>query len=918
MSKISIIVPIYNVEDYLAEAIESLIAQTIFQDLDILLIDDGSQDGSTDIAKDYAKKYSNISYYLKENGGLSSARNHGLQYVESKYTMFLDSDDMYTPQACEHLYDFAEENNLDIVVGDLVTFPTETPKYEWKKYYGNGNVVIDLTVGGEDLLRNPSACNKIFKTEILRDKTELFPVGRHFEDAFAIIPLMIDSKRIGLLDETIYLYRQRDNGTSIMDSVFTKEKNYYDYIELIKSLYTPFVEGQKVYQIKFAVEKFIYKTFHGYLNNIFLNDEIVFDDLAKANIFKQIQPIYQNISYKLLENLSNHRVIKTIYYALVTNDEALFVNPQLIVNQIIIRDGVLTSPKHFEIPEINSVHLYASIERLIARDDEIELIGEILSNNAIIDYRLQNPLVLQLKDIEDKTMEFPIQKFNKLDSPYLKQEEDSNCGIKVSIPKALINKSQNSFEIAVCIIEEATQERKHIATLAHGLFHRFKGKVDRQISLDVLPNRTVKLITNASLKEKLIHEKNKIMDHSKLRVGGKLRLMHHATNWALKKKNIVLVAERPDTFQDNSAAFFKYVNTQPNKKKNYYYLADGQSEAYQEAQKYGKVIPKDSIRHFLYLLSADTLVNSYDPDSYMRPSAYSKPEFYRLFGDLIHYNRVFLQHGVTYNNVVQAISNYRIGFEGIVITNKSEEALLKRNAYYNDNQLIPSGFSRYQRLKENIRSNEAIQFDQSQERTILLMPTWRKGLAPLSYDRKGEDFKLDPTKFLASDYYHFYNDLINNKEMIQALEEQNIKLKFFPHYEMRDLLEYFDQPQSDKIEIVPKEKNVQDLLIECDMLITDYSSVFFDVLFMKKPVLFTQFDIDDFYKKHYKKGYLDFEKNELGKSVSTIEETVQEIKNNIERGFTVSDTVLKNIAYYLEYAYQDDNSKTILDFIEKL
>ncbi|SNW00103.1 galactosamine-containing minor teichoic acid biosynthesis protein [Staphylococcus muscae] len=870
------------------------------------------------LQKKYAMEYENISYHLKENGGLSDARNYGLRFASSKYSMFLDSDDMYTRQACEHLYEFAEENHLNIVVGDLETFPKETPNYGWKKYYGNGNHVIDLTVSGEDLIKNPSACNKLFRTDILRDKSALFPVGRHFEDAFAIIPLMFKEKYIGVLDENIYLYRKREDGSSIMDSSFTKEKNYYDYIELIKTLYNELIVGQTNHQVVFATNEFIRKTFHGYLNNIFLNSQVIFDEEKKAWIFDQIQPVYQNINYKYLEKLSNHRVMKTVYYALVTNDKALFVNPFLDVDNIIIRDNTLISKKHFDTPEINSVHLYASIERFIEQEDEILFVGELVSNNMIIDHQLKNPLVVELKDKEGNIIELPIEKFNKLDSPYIKQTDDSACGIMISIPKSVIMHVKNTYEVSLFIVEEATQERKPIITQAHAFLHRFKGKINRHLILDVLPNRTIKIITNASLKQKLILEKNRIMDKSKLRVGSKMRILSHATNWALKHKNIVLVGERSDTFQDNSAAFFKYVNTQPNKKKHYYYLADGRSEAYSEAAQFGKVVRKDSIRHYLYLLSANTLVNSYDPDAYMRPSAYSKPEFYRLFGDLINYNRVFLQHGVTYNNVVQAISNYRIGFEGIVVTNKDEEELLKHGAYYNDQQLIRSGFSRYEKLKENIRTNEPIQFSDEKERIILLMPTWRKGLTPGSYNKKAANQKIDPSRFLASNYYEFYNNLINNEELIKALEEKNIRLKFFPHYEMRDFLEYFNQPKSDKIEIVPKEQNVQDLLIECDMLMTDFSSVFFDVLFMKKPVIFTQFDLDAFYKTHYKKGYLDFTKNELGTSVHTIEDTVNEVKENIENGFTVPTDVLNHIEHYLEYAYQEDNNKAILEFIEEL
>lgn len=919
MSKISVIVPIYNVEEYLAEAIDSLINQTIFSELNVILVNDGSTDNSGEIAMDYASRYSNINYYNKENGGLSSARNYGLKFVESPYTMFLDSDDKYTETACENLYEYAIKNDLEIVVGDLETFPVATPKYTWKKYYGNGNLIIDITKSGEDLLRNPSACNKIFKTSILKNKKELFPVGKHFEDAFAIIPLMISAKKIGVLDDLIYLYRQRKDGSSIMNSLYQNKKNYYDYIDLIRLLHEKFVVNQTNYHIEFAVNKFIYITFHGFINNIFLNHNIHFDDNEKSAIFDQIHFIYKNINFDELKKLNKHRLIIAVYYALSNNLKELFLRPEFHCDKILIRDGILYDSKLYRYYDIGSVHLYASIESLKFVDNNLIFIGEIISNNAIIDINLSNDFKLRLIDSDKKKIELPIEKFSKEDSPFINDNKKNALGIKIIIPKSIIERLNNSNILHVCIIDPESYERKVLGTNAHYLLQRFKGEIDRGVYLDVLNNNSISIKKNYRFRDKLNNNRKKIIHKNKLKVGGKLRLLHHVTNWYLKKKKIVLIAERPDTFQDNSAAFFKYVNGVANKKKNYYYLIDKKASKKDEVGQFGKVIYKDSIKHLLYLLSADTLVNSYDPDSYMGPSAYSKPIYFKIFGDLINYNRVFLQHGVTYNNVAQAISNYRIGFDGIVITNKFEKEMMKNKAYYTENQLIESGFPRYTKLKNYIEDNSGKKLSINKKRIILLMPTWRKDLAPLSYVKKNKDYKLDPSKFLSSEYFHFYNQLLNNKELNQKLKENNILLKFFPHYEMRDFLKYFElEEDNNNVEIVAKEENVQDLLIECDLLITDYSSVFFDVLYMKKPVIFTQFDLEEFYSKHYKKGYLDFKKNELGPSVSSIDETVTQINQVINNNFIVPENILENISIYLEYANKENNNKIILDFIENL
>ncbi|MGO2267821.1 MAG: glycosyltransferase, partial [Vagococcus salmoninarum] len=113
--KVSIIVPIYNVENYLEECIDSLINQSL-SGLQIILIDDGSPDSSGIIADKYSEKYENVEVYHIPNGGLGHARNYGIQYVKGKYVAFVDSDDIMVPDAYELMYKKAEKNDSDIVV----------------------------------------------------------------------------------------------------------------------------------------------------------------------------------------------------------------------------------------------------------------------------------------------------------------------------------------------------------------------------------------------------------------------------------------------------------------------------------------------------------------------------------------------------------------------------------------------------------------------------------------------------------------------------------------------------------------------------------------------------------------------------------------------------------------------------------
>lgn len=119
MTKISIIVPIYNVEKYLKRSLDSLVNQTL-EDIEIILVDDGSTDNSHKIAEDYKENYSNVLLVTKENGGLSDARNFGLQYASGEYIAFIDSDDYVESQMFERMYNLSENGRKKIIESNFL------------------------------------------------------------------------------------------------------------------------------------------------------------------------------------------------------------------------------------------------------------------------------------------------------------------------------------------------------------------------------------------------------------------------------------------------------------------------------------------------------------------------------------------------------------------------------------------------------------------------------------------------------------------------------------------------------------------------------------------------------------------------------------------------------------------------------
>lgn len=124
---VSVIIPIYNVEEYLEECLYSVVHQSM-EGIQAIMVDDGSLDGSSIIAKKFAEKYENFEYIRQENGGLGNARNTGIRYARGKYIIFLDSDDIVPDDAYERMYHAAERNQSDIVVGHVSRFNTTKEK----------------------------------------------------------------------------------------------------------------------------------------------------------------------------------------------------------------------------------------------------------------------------------------------------------------------------------------------------------------------------------------------------------------------------------------------------------------------------------------------------------------------------------------------------------------------------------------------------------------------------------------------------------------------------------------------------------------------------------------------------------------------------------------------------------------------
>lgn len=234
MPKVSVIVPIYNVEKYLEKCINSLLSQTL-EDIQIILVNDGSKDNSGNIAREYEKNNKNrIIYVEKENGGLSDARNYGLKYATGDFVAFLDSDDYIEKNAYEEMYDKAIEENADYVECDFIwEFPNKIRVDKQYPYKNKKEMLSFVRV---------VAWNKLIKSQLITDNNLEFPKGLRYEDVEFTYKLIPFVNKFAYVDKPFIHYVQREGSIAnvqnertaeiftVLDNVieFYKKNNIYE------------------------------------------------------------------------------------------------------------------------------------------------------------------------------------------------------------------------------------------------------------------------------------------------------------------------------------------------------------------------------------------------------------------------------------------------------------------------------------------------------------------------------------------------------------------------------------------------------------------------------------------------------------------------------------------------------------------
>lgn len=872
----SVVIPIYNCGEYLPDAMESLVNQTIgFNDnIQVILVNDGSTDNSKDVCLQYCSKYpDNVSYYEQPNSGVSAARNLGMKYAHGEYINFLDADDKWQNDVFKKATKmFRKHPEIDVIGVRQHNFEASND-YPALDYKFDRDKVVDIFNNYDHI--QLSSASAFFRADQIKD-IKFDTRVKYSEDSKFILEVLCKKERLGIIASSEYMYRKRIASTSAIQNKDTDPDWYIATPQLCykwainKSIekyghVIPYVQYYIMYDYQWrakvripsiistsVVEEYIKitKELISYIDDCII--------LEQRNMWAEYKFEFLKLKYgnKAYDNITyrRHKIYyNNIYLSNIRNKSALRLSSFRVDTKDITISGTFNS----YLPNAD-YKLYATIN---GSDKQIDLIP----TNLNVRYFFGRPF------ISDYGFNVSIdrRKFKSLSFRLLyKDIYMSNMPFK----------SGDQFGMEMCT----------------GLFYTAMGKIYTCKGRNIICIKRTR--HNRMMAYRKCSHWLKLKHRSDIRIL-RLNVMICKRLLHIFHKQIWLFSDRPKAANDNGVALFEYTcKHRPNNVIPVFILSKTSSD-YKAVKNIGKVVSYGTRGHKKLFLLATKNISSQADDWITNPYG----EDIEYVKDLVHSDFVFLQHGITMNDLSSWLSAFSKNIAKFCCSSMPEYQSITSNAKYgfDKNVVKLTGFARYDKLRS------------SPKRELIIAPTWRRNIASLVDQSSG--VRPYSSKLKNSYFYKFYNDLINDPRILSTLKEYDFHAKFLLHHAFTANAQDFTYDNS-LVELVT-DADYSKYFRDGNLLITDYSSVAFDFAYLYKPVIYTQFDKEDFFAGQiYNQGYYSYEKDGFGPVCYNYESTVKAICQQIENGCKMSKKYRGRVNK--TFAYHDNNNcKRILEMI---
>lgn len=776
----TVVAAVYNVEKYLDDFFSSLTKQRLNfkKHIQIILVDDGSVDKSAEIIQKWQQKFpQNIRYFYKENGGQASARNLGLQYVETDWVTFIDPDDFVSPDYFYKTDTFLSKNaNISIVGCPLVFYFEDKDMvkdaHPLKYRFAKGDVVLPLSNLKDHL--QLSASTAFFKIDNIRNAHISFDEAMKpsFEDAKFVTDYILNtdlSTNAAFLSKISYFYRKRSDGSSTLDGAWQNPL-----------LFSRVIEKGCIEILKTAKKKF-------------------------GNIPEHIQRI---VLYHIIW-----------YFGRIVNKPAAL--------------------SHLD--EEQKKHFVALLHEMFSYIDE----KTILRFNLAGTWFFQKVALLGLfKNTAPKSQIAYIEDFD------LKK-------------KQILVKYFSNFPI----IEQWMINGKEI-------FPKYQKEVvyDFLGSLYTKEYRTWLPCHDMGDLELFLAGKR-----AKLTFSGKQfdKLPIETVFTSFKQKSTVksndwILMDRDNQADDNAEHLYRYINENHPEQDIYFALKKTSSDWKRLEQDGFNLLEFGSSAFESKLKDCAKIISSH-VDGYIT--------HYFKDNSLLDKDYVFLQHGITKDDLSGWLNTKKIACF-VTATNPEYHSIVDNTTAYKfgKKEVKLTGFPRYDRLLIN---------NNTKSKQILIMPTWRSSIVGTYIS--GTERTRNPD-FMKTNYAKHWHGFMNHA-ILKELNDQGYQIVFAPHPSIQEYMDEFTVPDFIKIYSY-SEGNIQSVFQNTSILITDYSSVAFDVAYLNKAILYYQFDYDEVFSSGnhtYQKGYFDYNRDGFGAVAYNETELLAALKDLVDNQAKVPD-----------------------------
>lgn len=888
----SVIMPIYNVEDYIEEAISSLVNQTIgFDKIQIIMINDGSPDNSEAVCLKYKEQYpDNIVYKKIPNGGVSNARNTAFQYVDAKYITFLDPDDKWELSSFENAYKFFEEHydEIDVLASRIKFFEGCNYFHSLDYKFQNGTRIFDLENKEELFSIQPTAKTTFIKSDALGDIRfdSRLKIGEEF---VFINKIMLKKKKLGLICESLYFYRRRNQGDSsssnrILDKSFYINSLVYYHMELMKYCEEMYGEVILYVQSMIAYDLFWRIGYDHYLK--------VLDEKEQREYFELAKILLGKIDDYILLNNPKH---KTMY----KRNEAFKIKYGKELFELIDFDA-----------ESGSLYYEDAWSLVLPKQKgivcEIASLG-IKDDNIFVDVFVAQWIFRCTKNGEVK---FKLRFGNQEATPELVPYDPYNvvkktghasyhyvCKCKFDLK--YVNESGTAFKPYFSFGEKETSVSMSYSKFVptRNLFRPSYKAYGKYIVRCM--RKAIKVSVPKDLKAYVENAEKACVDY--LKEIGRDDLAEIRAGFPKfkkeqeKKGSVWLFSDRIDNAGDSGEVVFKYIceHTPKGVRPIFTIGRAASDEVKNRLEAIGEVVYFEDTEFKYYFLLADKIVSSSAGEFTINAFEDDRP----YFVDMYHFDFYFMNHGVNCGDCSAWLNHYNKNIKIFFNTGVNErQAIIDGRYNMTADQCVITGLPRFDALYDD------------RKKQLLVLPSWRKSIKG-AYDDKTSSVYYDG--FVNTDYYKFYNGLINDERLLAKMREKGYTGLFCLHPIFRK--QAVDFQKNDVFAINEGFIDYNKVFAESSVMVTDYSTIAFDFAYLKKPIVYTQFDKEEFYKTQtYDKGFFEYERDGFGPVCYDLDSAVDALIKIIDKDCE-NDYIDRVTNFFVNI--DKNNSKRVIDAV---